>query len=324
MRKNTGKKVFLIRFSSLGDLVLLTSTLELLYSLGSSVTLIVKAEYRELFVNDPRVKRLITFDKDTPLFQLIKEVRKESYDYAFDLHKKPFSYLLLKALRAEKKFSYRKRSLERRMAVWFKKRIHEKSVIELYAEPIFKAFGINLEVPAPKILINEETSFVPEEEYAVLGIGARHESKVWPYFGEMALMIRKEFGILPVLVGDKGDLRYLQKFPEESSPLNLVGKTSISQLATLIKNSKFVISNDSGVGHIAASYGVPTLVFFGPTIPEFGFRPIGEKALALEYEGVLRCRPCSLHGEKPCRRKDKLCLSGIPPERVLNSIRRLL
>ena len=155
-------------------------------------------------------------------------------------------------------------------------------------------------------------------------MGAKHETKIWPHFGELALKIRKELGILPVLVGNKEDLRYIDEFPDESESLNLLGKTSIRQLVTLLKKAKFVISNDSGVGHIASSYGVPTLVFFGPTIPEFGFRPIGVKAVALEYKGELPCRPCSLHGEKPCKRKEKLCLTGITPEEVFDSLKMLL
>lgn len=313
-----GQKVLLIRFSALGDLVLLTSTLEILSRLETQVTLVTKDEFRELFQDDPRT-RLILLKKNESLWELLKEVRKEKYDYAFDLQKKLVSYLLLKGVRAGKKFSYRKRALRRRMAVWFKRPIREVPVVQLYAEPIFKALRTEFPLPPPRIFVREDKSLNPSEDYAVLGIGSRHRTKIWPFFGDLAVQIKERYEIRPVLVGDLGDVSLGEELKEGLS-VNLLGKTSIRSLVAILRGARFVVSNDSGVAHISASLGTPTVVFFGPTVPSFGFRPIGERVIVLEYEGFLSCRPCSLHGEKECKRKDKICLAGIPAGKVIEAI----
>mgnify|MGYP000568946922 CR=1 FL=1 len=97
------KSVLLIRLSSLGDLVLLTSTIELLYSFGTSITLLTSTEYRDLFEEDPRIKELIVYKKNRSLSDLVKEVRRARYDYAFDLHRKPLTQFILRIARAKKK-----------------------------------------------------------------------------------------------------------------------------------------------------------------------------------------------------------------------------
>jgi ADP-heptose:LPS heptosyltransferase len=315
-------KVLLIRLSALGDLVILTSTLELLKMTGAKVFLLTKEEYRELFEGDPRIEDLILLRKGNFL-ETLKNLRKMTFDYAFDLHKKPLTRLLLNLSRARKKGSYGKRGLERRMAVWFKKRIGEIPVSHLYAEPIKRYMKIDLPVPPPRLLVKTKKMDLPTN-YVVLGIGAKYQTKIWPHFGDLAVRIKKEMGITPVLVGDEGDLKETRKIPREAGAIDLVGKTSLKELVGVIKNSKITVSNDSGIAHISAALSVPTVVIFGPTIPAFGFRPTGGRVVLLEYQNNLPCRPCSLHGEKMCKRQDKICLQAISPDYVFSRVKELV
>ena len=137
-------------------------------------------------------------------------------------------------------------------------------------------------------------------------------------------VIKKEMGITPVLVGDRGDLEEVSRIPLEAEAIDLVGKTSLKDLVGVIKNSKITVSNDSGIAHMSAALSIPTVVIFGPTIPAFGFRPVGERVVLVEYQGDLPCRPCSLHGEKRCKRKDKICLQSITPDYVFSIVKEMM
>lgn len=130
---------------------------------------------------------------------------------------------------------------------------------------------------------------------AVHPFGSIYE-KTWPMerFAEAVTMLAGRYGMLPVILGAKGDRadfeRHSQLFPDESC--DLVGRCGIRTTIAVLKRSTFFIGNDSGVMHLAASAGLPLVSIFGPTSPA-RFGPWGENA------GVVYSRfPCS-----PCRQK---------------------
>ena len=75
-----------------------------------------------------------------------------------------------------------------------------------------------------------------------------------------------------------------------------------------------LVTNDSGLLHIAEAVGTPVLALFGPTVREFGYFPILARSLVLEKS--LDCRPCSRNGKRPCHRGDLACLQDITPDAV--------
>jgi heptosyltransferase-2 len=74
--------------------------------------------------------------------------------------------------------------------------------------------------------------------------------------------------------------------------------------------------------HIASALGVRIIAIFGPTTPKFGFAPYGKDNIILEKQ--LSCRPCSLHGSKPCKYKHYKCLNEIKPKEVISAVKSLL
>lgn len=105
--------------------------------------------------------------------------------------------------------------------------------------------------------------------------------------------------------------------------LDLAGKTSLFESALLIRRAKVVIGNDSASIHLAASAETPTIAIFGPTIPEFGFRPWQDRAWIVQREG-LACRPCGPHGHRVCPRGTHECMTELGPQSVSRLAARLL
>ena len=301
-------KVLLIRLSALGDLVIMTSALEYLKNKGE-VTLITKKRYFDLFSNDSRVKRLI----DENDFDI---VRHEHFDIACDLHAKPKTLTKLFKINAEKKCVFDKRPIQRRLAVWFKKKIKEVPLYKLYVKPLQKYFEDN-SFPLPSLQIQFKRPKDLPERYITVFPGASQKQKMWPldYFIKVSENVFEKYGIPSVYLGAEDTA-----LPEKPFIIDRMGEKPLSYIINTAKYSILVISNDSGPAHIAAAVNTPLFVIFGPTIPEFGFRPVSKAPVFLFERNDLGCRPCSLHGEKKCKYGDLRCLTGIKPERVLKAV----
>jgi heptosyltransferase-2 len=104
---------------------------------------------------------------------------------------------------------------------------------------------------------------------------------------------------------------------------DLSGLFSLDQLAELFRRCMVVVGNDSGPGHFAAAVGTPVITLFGPTVPEFGFFPLGPKSVVIEGK-ALECRPCGPYGGMYCPVKTHECMRGISVDKVMNVIEVVL
>jgi heptosyltransferase-2 len=101
--------------------------------------------------------------------------------------------------------------------------------------------------------------------------------------------------------------------------IDLIGKTTLREFMWLCSFCKVFIGCDTGLSHIAAALGVPTVVIFGPTLPEFGFVPLGDVKV-VQTDEELECRPCSPHGPKICPEGHHRCMESISAERVKKEV----
>ncbi len=111
-----------------------------------------------------------------------------------------------------------------------------------------------------------------------------------------------EDGFSLALVGGREDRALCQSIAQDVSPEHTViaaGKLSLLQSAELIRRCTAAVSNDSAPMHLAGAVGTPVVALFGPTVPEFGFAPRGERDVVLGVSD-LPCRPCSIHGGDRC------------------------
>jgi lipopolysaccharide export system permease protein len=174
--------------------------------------------------------------------------------------------------------------LANRRIVWHKNPARLHKVEELAALLDFQP------PPAPRVwlasaTIKQTKALLPEGPILALAPGANSIGKRWPVerFVETAKLLTTSDGLLPsasiLLVGDDNDRKliepYLPNLPEKI--INLTDQLSIAETAACLSLSTFYIGNDSGLTHLAAAAGVPTLALFGPGIA-WKYRPWGENA----------------------------------------------
>ena len=305
-------KILLIRLSALGDLVYVSALLEGLRS--HEVHLALYDTYRPLYAHDSRVTRLWFLPRGASrkaLKPLIQAWRREDFDLAVDLHRKPLTYWLWRQSGARQQLHIRKASLKRRLHLWFRWPLREVPVYRRYLEPLVRAGILQPPLPRPRLVPFPRPPLPLPERYVVLAPEAAYPTREWPGFWALARELEYR-GISPVIVG--------QAHRPDYAGMNLTGQTDLGEMIAVIQHARVVVSNDSGPAHVAAASGVPTVVLFGPTVPAFGFRPQGPAPVRVLENPRLGCRPCSLHGERPCRFGTRVCLRSISVGQVLDAI----
>ncbi|MEO0152537.1 MAG: glycosyltransferase family 9 protein [candidate division WOR-3 bacterium] len=300
------KKALIIRLGQLGDVILTTSVIEELYERNYEIHYLTRKPFNEIFADDFRVKKVF-IDKEVKLSELLKE----KYSLILDLHFKFKTFLLSKIISPFHSKHYNKRILERRLTLIFKKNFNNKRIYEMYNETINSN-------KKPKLIVKGEP--IIEGDYIVINPTARYSSRIYRHYDKLDKLL-ENIPIKKVYIGTEKDLHFLKNY--EFSGINLIGKTTIREMLLIVKYAKLFVGNDSGISHIASAFNIPSIVFFGPTVLSFGFEPFSDKYKVFQVND-LPCRPCSLHGEKPCKRNDYACLDWIEPEIVFEKILEFL
>ena len=127
-----------------------------------------------------------------------------------------------------------------------------------------------------------------------------------------------------VLIGGKNEEEIGDQIAEDvrNNVISLCGKCSINQSASLVKQARLVLANDTGYMHIAAAFGKKILSLWGSTIPEFGMFPYQphEASKMMEVKG-LKCRPCSRLGFDSCPKKHFDCMSKLDVDEISSWIK---
>lgn len=341
----------LIRFSSLGDIVLqtpLVAWIKMKFP-DAKISFITSKAFTDLISENPFVDDVILIDRLSgkedrdQLKRIAKKLNSESpAPIVIDLHDTLRSKFLRIHLKKSLYFVVDKRSFLRKFLVWFKldllKKLnsHHFRVLEDFAflfderfnPEELKDFLQKNTIVKQDALTQTAASFVTHENrikgpYLVVSPIASFENKRWPLKNYQEL-IRKlltasefqEFKI--VLVAGPDDTYCEQVISEEISQdqrfINLQGETTIKESAEIIGHSKFCISNDTGTIHMAEACGVPVIALFGPTSESFGFRPHLSKSKTLSSQRA--CRPCSETGAKKCPYQTNLCMEDISVDEV--------
>jgi ADP-heptose:LPS heptosyltransferase len=333
--------ILLVRFSSMGDVVLQTATLNWLKAnFGENVKLsfLTSREFSSLVENHPTVFRTLSFDRrgGETWSDLVTKVdhldREEPIDLILDLHGTLRSWRLRLSFWSIPSLSVDKRRWER----FFLTKIPSK-----YLKRIFNLKLFGLEPQVERILKDLESLFLdtrairrtrdfrfgPHQEltslsslkdfdlpkpYIVLAPSASFAPKRWPVLSFVQLareFLRETTYHVVVLAGPQDDFCEAFSGINHERFQNLQGKTSLSESMAILKEAKICIGNDSGMNHIAEAYGVPCVTIFGPTDPRFGFKPHG--ALSRTISRELWCKPCSTTGKKECFRDRQYCMEEI-------------
>ena len=358
-------KILLTRLSSIGDIVLTTAVLKPLRERypGGEIIMTVMSPYLPLLQDNPYLSRVIPFEVGRTFLsdfmgflRFIRSLRRERFDLVIDLHRNLRSHLITLFAGAEKSVGYRKGIFKRRVMVLLRKRGNSTKVdhtVHKYLKSL-GSLGISPDHGEPKLYLNREEREWAERylencknlnyEYrtpnielrsSIIGIapGAKHATKRWnpPGFALLGDRLTKELNARVILLGDGNDEEVAREIEErmEDRVINLVGKTSLRELAALLERCNLVITNDSGPLHMASALGRPVVALFGPTVEEFGFTPYHNWNSKFKIQSIvisrdLPCQPCSLHGSQRCPLGHHNCMNLITPEEVFDSIQTIL
>jgi heptosyltransferase-2 len=330
------RRILIIRTSSLGDIILTTPVLRLLrqYCPEARIEFLVKAEYQDVLREHPCIDRLWLLDTRQSLRHLLRQLRQTRYDLVLDLHRTLRSRLLYLGVLSRRRLAYGKRTFQRALLVHLKwNTLGTKTPVpELYAAPLRK-LGMTAPLAGPDMYLDTESqeairkdlaqAFAVQPERPLLAVapGARWLTKRWPVerFAQVAqeLAARHDAGV--VILGDAYDAPMAAALGRRLSVpvLNRVGHLSLMQTAALLQRAHLLLSNDSGLMHMATALQVPVVAVFGPTVPEFGFYPFQAQAQVLSHPAP--CRPCSTKGSNRCPRGHHHCMQGVSSVQVFDA-----
>ena len=337
-------KILVLRFSSIGDIVLTTPVVRALAQqvAGAEVHFATKPGYRGLLEPNPYVAKVHCLTGS--LSDLVQQLQAERFDYVIDLHNN-LRTRLIKLRLGVKSSSFDKLNWQKWLLVNFKidkmPRIH---IVERYLATAAHLGvkndnrGLDYFIPEAQE-VDLATLPVPfQRGYVAVAIGAQHATKRLPVEKLIELCARLARPI--VLLGgpeDESVAHIIEQafetqaaaaeparptipdspyyFPEKSLNhsatqsliVNGCGRYSLHQSASLLRQAQFVVSHDTGLMHIAAAFGKEVFSVWGNTVPEFGMYPYRTEFRVLEVKG-LSCRPCSKIGFAKCPQGHFRCM----------------
>jgi len=312
-------KILVVRFSSIGDIVLTTPILRCIKQQLQNVELhyVTKHSFLSVIENNIYVDKVFTI-KDS-LKDVIPQLKKENYDYVIDLHRNVRT-LRLKTALGKKSFSFNKLNWEKFLIVNFKKnKLPTIHIVDRYFETV-QSLGVKNDGKGLDYFIDEKDeidipSALPSmfhEDYHALVVGGSYFTKQIP-INKLKEICAKSLQPL-ILLGGKEDAAIAEQVYQlhKNKTINLCGKLNLNQSASIIQQANKVITSDTGLMHIAAAYKKDIISLWGNTIPEFGMGPYlaGKNSQILEVK-ELSCRPCSKLGYKKCPKGHFKCMNEI-------------
>lgn len=335
--QNQSPRFLIIRFSAIGDVLQSLSIPAAILQKypQAEIHWLTRDDMAQLVETHPGVKKVWKFQRKTKLgglLQLTKLLRQEHFDYIYDAHNNLRSHLVCLLLRP---FGFGPQLIRRSIYRW-KRFLLFQLRINLFQMPFsgqrdllipLQKIGVSSEAPAtPQFFINEKSyleakqKIIGYENAIALAPSAAHLLKRWPVdHWKKLIELLPQFRF--VLLGGPED-RFLAEIQKSFSDrvLNLAGNTPLHVSAAIVDLLPLLISNDTGLMHVAEQRGKKCIALMGPA--PFGF-PSRKQTTILELD--LPCRPCSKHGQGPCKNKFfHQCLVGIEPQRVKNEVLRLL
>lgn len=315
-----GKKFLIIRFSSIGDIVLTTPVIRCLKEQvpGAEVHFLTKETYRGLVSNNPYIDKVQVLGGSWDL--MMHQLQYEEYDYIIDLHHNLRTLRIKRALKTAKSFSFDKLNIEKWLLTAFNiNRLPDVHIVDRYLDTL-KSFGVMNDGKGLDYFYTEQDKVTAKDlpvshlfGFVGLVIGAALETKKMPVHKLKELCTAIHYPI--VLLGGPED-RVIGDAIAATDPIkiyNACGKFSLNESADLVHRAHLIITHDTGLMHIAASFKKPIVSIWGNTVPAFGMGPYyGNATVKSEISEVtgLRCRPCSKIGYRKCPKGHFTCMEG--------------
>lgn len=284
-----------------------------------------------LLKNNPFIKKIIIFDKkgkDRGLkgfFKIIKELRTIRFRKAFILHRYLRSSLIgyFSGAKERTGFDIASGSFLYTKKIKYRKDLHEVERLLKFVDGENTDYKVEI-YPSKENAANIDKIFeennISDQKIVTIAPGSKWFTKMWPreYFDILIDKLSSLKDIKVILIGGKEDKEI--ELENSSRTIDLRGRTSLLDLAELLKRTDILVTNDSSPIHIGSAFEKPFIfAIFGPTVKSLGFTPSNEKNEVVEIEG-LECRPCGIHGHNKCPLGHFRCMKEITPEIIYGKL----
>lgn len=333
------KKILVIRFSSIGDIVLTTPVIRCLKNQLKDIELhvLTKKKFSSLYKSNPYIDKVFEFDSS--LKDNIKDLKTENYDYIVDLQKNKRSRRVTSSL-ALPHSSFPKLNLKKFLLTTFKINLMpDIHIVDRYFEAV-KELGVNNDLQGLDFFISEDNRFdvsiLPiefQKGFHAIVIGGTYKTKILP--AVKVIEVIKKLQEPVVLLGGPDDVERAEEILSSINrvgseqdrtmmAVSLAGKISLQKSASVVEQAKSVLTNDTGLMHIAAAFHKNIISVWGNTVPELGMYPYlpkeAEKCHIIECKSI-KCRPCSKLGFKECPKRHFRCMMEIDTDAIVSKMK---
>jgi ADP-heptose:LPS heptosyltransferase len=310
-------KILVVRFSSIGDVVLTTPVVRCIKTQLPNVQLhfITKKAFKSVLDRNPYIDQLITIERG--IDEVVDLLKQEQYDFIVDLHNNVRTMRLKRSLKV-KSAAFPKKNVAKFLLTKFKiNRLPKVHVVDRYFEAV-QALGVkNDRLPADFFL--DETDGVPLSNYALeekkfiaIAMGAQFATKQLPI--DLLNEVLASVDCPIVLLGGEMDAQKaaeLIALNPNQTWVNSCGTLNLKQSASLLKSAAVLLTGDTGLMHIASAFNIPIVSVWGNTVTDFGMYPYIphlKNRFTVHEVNDLKCRPCSKIGYQACPKKHFQCM----------------
>ncbi len=324
-------KFLIIQTAFIGDAILATPVVEKLHRFypEAQIDIVVRGGNEELFAHHPFLRRVWVWEKRRSKYRhwwhLLRQLRRERYDWLINCHRFTASGVLTIAVGARQTVGFTKNPL----SPWFSRRVphrlgdeaHPVHEVERNLALIEHLTDSSFEPPRlyPSMADEEVAlSLAPSDKpWVCMAPTSVWFTKQWPPHKWLELMARIPERYAILLLGGPGDAPACEVLARRASHpdvRNLAGRLSLLASAVLMRRAAMNYVNDSAPLHLASAVNAPVATVFCSTIPAFGFGPLSDIRFVVEASEDLSCRPCGLHGKKACPEGHFACAEKIRAE----------
>lgn len=323
-------KFLIIRFSSIGDIVLTTPVVRNLKQQVEDVEIhfITKPQFKSILESNPYVDKVHVLKKS--LKETVNGLKYEHFDYIIDLHRNIRTARFKNRLKTIS-FSFDKLNKEKWMLVNFKKNnLPDTHIVDRYLDTL-KVFdvkndkqGIDYFIPEKDQVDVKTISEKLINGYVGVVVGAYHNTK--KLTKEKIIAICKQADKPIVLLGGPDNKEEGEEIKKAigKNIYNTCGDYNINQSASLVKQANLILTPDTGLMHIASAFKKKIISVWGNTVPEFGMYPYmpHPDSQIIEIKD-LKCRPCSKIGFTKCPKKHFKCINDLDVDYIVNKVKSI-
>ena len=323
-------KFLVIRFSSIGDIVLTTPVVRCLRKKypDAQIHYLTKKSFASIVITNPYVDNVHVLKDDLDV--VIDELKEENFDVVIDLHHNLRTLRIKRALKIVSWHSFDKLNIRKWVYVNCKVNVMpDKHIVDRYMDTVKSlgvvndGLGLDYFIHDKDVVAQKDIPVSHLHGYIGVVIGAAHNTKKLPVHKLQELCSKIQHPI--ILLGGKEDHANALKIAaaDPVKVYNACGKYNLNESADLVRRAKLIISHDTGLMHIAAAFKKDIISVWGNTVPSFGMYPYQTRYEVFEIN-KLWCRPCSKIGYDKCPLGHFKCMEKININGIVEHVNILL